>query len=177
VRENGGQYTHAALWAVQALAEAGRTARAASLLEMLSPVSHARTAQEVATYQVEPYVIAADVYGAAPHVGRGGWTWYTGSAGWMFRVILETLLGCRLEGGDVLVLQPRLPASWPECELRWRLPGGDTTYVIAMVNATGSGSAVLGATLDDRPVELRDGAARVPVRRDGGQHRVRLELG
>jgi cyclic beta-1,2-glucan synthetase len=177
VRENGGQYTHAALWAVQALAEAGRTARAATLLEMLSPVSHARTAEEVATYQVEPYVIAADVYGAEPHVGRGGWTWYTGSAGWMFRVILETLLGCRLEGGDVLVLQPRLPASWPECELRWRLPGGDTTYLIAMVNATGSGSAVLGATLDDRPVELRDGAARVPVRRDGGRHRVRLELG
>jgi cyclic beta-1,2-glucan synthetase len=177
VRENGGQYTHAALWAVQALAEAGRTARAATLLEMLSPVSHARTAEEVATYKVEPYAIAADVYGAEPHVGRGGWTWYTGSAGWMFRVILETLLGCRLEGGDVLVLQPRLPASWPECEVRWRLPGGDTTYVIAMVNATGSGSAVLGATLDDHPVELRDGAARVPVRRDGGQHRVRLELG
>ena len=103
VRENGGQYTHAALWAVQALFEAGRTARAAALLEMLSPTSHARSAEEVATYQVEPYVIAADVYGAAPHVGRGGWTWYTGSAGWMFRVIIETLLGCRREGGEILV--------------------------------------------------------------------------
>src|SRR5690606_5162248 len=81
VRENGGQYTHAALWAVRALAEAGRADRAARLLAMLSPVSHARTPGDVAVYQVEPYVVAADVYGVAPHVGRGGWTWYTGSAG------------------------------------------------------------------------------------------------
>jgi cellobiose phosphorylase len=177
VRENGGQYTHAALWAVQALAEAGRAARAATLLEMLSPVSHARTAPEVARYRVEPYVVAADVYGAAPHVGRGGWTWYTGSAGWMFRVILETLLGCRREGGESVLIEPRLPPTWPACEVRWRLPGGDASYHILMVNPTGSGGRVIGATLDERPVELRDGAARVPVLRDGGEHRVRLELG
>src|SRR5690606_4187172 len=93
VRENGGQYTHGALWAVRAVAEAGRTERAARLLEMISPVSHGRTPEEVATYRVEPYVIAADVYGVAPHVGRGGWTWYTGSAGWMYRVALESVLG------------------------------------------------------------------------------------
>jgi N,N'-diacetylchitobiose phosphorylase len=176
VRENGGQYTHAALWAVQALFEAGRTARAATLLEMLSPATHARTAEEVATYQVEPYVIAADVYGAAPHVGRGGWTWYTGSAGWMFRVILETLLGCRREGGEILVLEPRLPPTWPECELRWRLPGA-ATYVILMVNPHGRGSRVRAATLDGRPVEVRDGQALVPILPEPGEHRVRLELG
>jgi len=176
VRENGGQYTHGALWAVQALAEAGRTARAAELLEMLSPVSHARTPAEVATYKVEPYVIAADVYGAPPHVGRGGWTWYTGSAGWMFRLILETLLGFRVEDGKMLVLQPRLPASWPKCELRWRRPGSAETYLVAMTNPTG-GDKVIGATLDDHAVEVRDGAARVPIVGDGADHRVRLELG
>ncbi len=175
VRENGGQYTHAALWAVQALAEAGRRARAAELLEMLSPVSHTRTPMEVATYQVEPYVIAADVYGAPPHVGRGGWTWYTGSAGWMFRLILETLLGFRWEGGELLILKPRLPASWPACELRWRLPGSAETYVIAMANPQGGGK-VIGATLDGDPVELRDGAARVPIVGDGADHRVELKL-
>ena len=98
---------------------------------MLSPVSHARTAEEVATYQVEPYVVAADVYGAPPHVGRGGWTWYTGSAGWMFRVILETLLGFRLEGGTTLALQPRLPASWPEASCAGAWPDSTETYVIS----------------------------------------------
>ncbi|HYR08218.1 MAG TPA: hypothetical protein VEQ60_10635, partial [Longimicrobium sp.] len=102
VRENGGQYTHAALWAVRALAQAGRTERAARLLAMTSPVSHGRTPDEVAVYQAEPYVIAADVYGVEPHVGRGGWTWYTGSAGWMFRVALESVLGVTLRGGDAL---------------------------------------------------------------------------
>ena len=176
VRENGGQYTHAALWVVQALALAGRTARAAELLEMLSPVSHARTPAEVATYQVEPYVIAADVYGAPPHVGRGGWTWYTGSAGWMFRLVLETLLGFGLEAGQTLVLRPRLPPSWPECELRWRVPGSAEAYRIVMTNR-GPGGQVIGATLDGRPVELRDGAARVPIAGDGAEHDVRLQIG
>jgi cellobiose phosphorylase len=177
VRENGGQYTHGALWAVQALALAGRTTRAAALLEMLSPASHARTPEEVATYQVEPYVIAADVYGAPPHVGRGGWTWYTGSAGWMFRLILETLLGFRLADGETIILEPRLPASWRQCELRWRQPGSAETYLIAMTNRSGRGGNVIGATLDGAPVELQDGAARVPIAGDGADHRVELELG
>jgi cyclic beta-1,2-glucan synthetase len=175
VRENGGQYTHAALWAVQALAEAGRHARAARLLEMLSPVSHARSPEAARRYKVEPYVIAADVYGAAPHVGRGGWTWYTGSAGWMLRVVLETLLGCRLEDGRRLVLRPRLPASWPEVELRWRLPDG-TIYHITMVNQAGGTGALIRATLDGRPLALADGAARLPLEPDGREHTVRLEF-
>jgi cyclic beta-1,2-glucan synthetase len=176
VRENGGQYTHGALWAVQALAEAGRRERAARLLEMLSPASHARSRAAALRYKVEPYVIAADVYGAAPLVGRGGWTWYTGSAGWLFRVVLETLLGCRLEDGTTLAVQPRLPAAWPAVELRWRLPDG-TAYTIRLTNVTGEGGGLVRATLDEVPVEIRDGVARVPLCADRGDHEVRLELG
>jgi cyclic beta-1,2-glucan synthetase len=176
VRENGGQYTHAALWAVQALAEAGRSERAARLLEMLSPASHARSAAEVATYKVEPYVVAADVYGADPHVGRGGWTWYTGSAGWMFRVILESLLGFRLEDGATLVLQPRLPAAWPEVELRWRLPDGRTSYAVVITKRGDGTAGLIAATLDGAPLEINEGAARVPLGRDGHPHELRLEI-
>jgi N,N'-diacetylchitobiose phosphorylase len=176
VRENGGQYTHAALWAVQALAEAGRHERAAELLAMLSPASHARDRAATLRYQVEPYVVAADVYGAPPHVGRGGWTWYTGSAGWMFRVVLETLLGCRLDGGTTLALQPRLPPSWPEATLRWRLPD-ETTYTIKMTNPAGRGAVLLRAMLDGRALELENGTARLPVLADGRPHDIRLELG
>ncbi len=109
IRENGGQYTHAALWLVRAEAEAGRRAHAADFLDMLTPVWHGGSAERAATYQVEPYVVAADLYGVAPHVGRGGWTWYTGSSGWMLRVALESLLGFTLEGGHTLVLRPRIP--------------------------------------------------------------------
>ena len=106
VRENGGQYTHGVLWGVRALAELGRTERATKLLEMLSPITHGRTPEEVEVYRAEPYVIAADVYGVAPHVGRGGWTWYTGSAGWMYRVALESLLGLTIVGGDAARAPP-----------------------------------------------------------------------
>ena len=113
VRENGGQYTHAALWVVRALAKLGRRDRAAALLDLLNPVHHAATAAQVARYQVEPYVVAADVYGAPPHVGRGGWTWYTGSSGWMLRVALESVLGLRTEGGETLVVAPCVPDDWP----------------------------------------------------------------
>ncbi|MGH6945497.1 MAG: GH36-type glycosyl hydrolase domain-containing protein, partial [Geminicoccaceae bacterium] len=176
VRENGGQYTHAALWAVSALAKAGRSTRAAALLEMLSPVSHARTPEEAMRYKVEPYVIAADVYGVAPHIGRGGWTWYTGSAGWMYRVFLETLLGCRLEGGTILSFSPRLPASWPECELRYGFAGDGTSYLVRMRNGPDASGRVRAATLDGTSIEVTDGVARFPIRRDGGRHEVLLEL-
>jgi cyclic beta-1,2-glucan synthetase len=98
VRENGGQYTHAAIWLVQALAELGRGREAHALFNLLNPVRHGDTASAVERYRVEPYVVAADVYGVAPHVGRGGWTWYTGSASWLYRVGLESLLGFRRRG-------------------------------------------------------------------------------
>ncbi|HEU0053809.1 MAG TPA: protein ndvB, partial [Longimicrobium sp.] len=147
VRENGGQYTHGALWAVRALAKAGRRERAARLLAMLSPVSHGRTAEETAVYQAEPYVVAADVYGVAPHVGRGGWTWYTGSAGWMFRVALESVLGVTLEGGRFLRIAPCVPAEWPGYTVTWRHPGGGT-YEIAITQR--GGDEGIRATLDGR---------------------------
>lgn len=171
VRENGGQYTHGALWAVRALAELGRCERAAPLLAMLSPVSHARTPDEVATYRTEPYVIAADVYGVEPHVGRGGWTWYTGSAGWMFRVALENVFGLTVVDGARLELRPCIPASWPGFTLRWRVPGDDATYDIVVRRG-----AVLAATVDGSQAAVNDGAVVVPLVRDGRVHRVEVIL-
>ena len=100
IRENGGQYTHGVLWYIRALAELGRGTRAVELLKMISPISHTSTPDAVAIYQTEPYVVAADVYGEPPHVGRGGWTWYTGSAGWMFRVAIESIIGFSIEQGE-----------------------------------------------------------------------------
>ena len=173
VRENGGQYTHGALWAVRALAQAGRAERAARLLEMISPVSHGRTPEEVAVYQVEPYVIAADVYGVAPHVGRGGWTWYTGSAGWMYRVALESILGFRVVDGRAISLRPCIPAAWPGFSLRWRLPDGHTTYEIAVTRGTAPQSTV---TLDGRDVAQRNGEILIPLATDGAAHRVEVVL-
>lgn len=173
VRENGGQYTHGALWAVRALAQAGRTERAARLLEMVSPVSHGRTAEEVSVYQTEPYVIAADVYGVAPHVGRGGWTWYTGSAGWMFRVALESVLGFTLDGGTGLRMRPCVPRDWPGFSVRYRLPEGDT-YEIHVTRADGDG---IGGSMDGAALTVEDGALRIPFTRDGGNHRVDVVLG
>ena len=172
VRENGGQYTHAALWAVRALAEAGRCDRAARLLAMLSPVRHTSSPEAVAVYQTEPYVVAADVYGAPPHVGRGGWTWYTGSAGWMWRVAVESVLGLTVEGGDTLVLAPCVPASWPGFSVRYRLP--DPSGTVYAVTAERGGAA--GLTVDGAPLEPVDGRWRVPLVRDGAEHAVRLGL-
>lgn len=174
VRENGGQYTHAALWAVRALAQAGRTERAARLLAMISPVSHGRTAEEVAVYQAEPYVVAADVYGVAPHVGRGGWTWYTGSAGWMFRVALESVLGVSLDGGDGMVVRPCVPRDWPGFTVRYRLPDGGATYVLSVTRE--EGTEIRGA-VDGHAVAPAGGALRIPLARDGGEHRVDIVLG
>jgi cyclic beta-1,2-glucan synthetase len=172
VRENGGQYTHGALWAVRALAEAGRCHRAARLLEMLSPVSHGRTPEKAAVYQAEPYVVAADVYGVAPHVGRGGWTWYTGSAGWMFRVALESVLGFTLRGGDTLVLRPCIPHEWPGFTVRHRLPDGRTTYEVVVTRGPAT-----RASLDGADVPLDGAEVRVPLARDGAAHRVEVVLG
>jgi cyclic beta-1,2-glucan synthetase len=177
VRENGGQYTHGALWAVRALAELGRADRAARLLEMLSPVSHGRSPEEAAVYQVEPYVIAADVYGVAPHVGRGGWTWYTGSAGWMFRVALESVLGLTVERGETLVLRPCVPPEWPGFTVRYRLPDRRTTYEVVARRVEG-GDGPASARVDGGDATApRDGALRVPLARDGRAHRVEVVLG
>jgi cyclic beta-1,2-glucan synthetase len=122
IRENGGQYTHAATWLIQALAQLNEREQALSLFDLINPIHHTGSADAVARYQTEPYVIAADVYGVPPHTGRGGWTWYTGSAAWLYRVALEQLLGLQVVG-DECKLDPRIPASWPEIEVTIRRNG------------------------------------------------------
>jgi cellobiose phosphorylase len=129
VRENGGQYTHGAVWAAMAFAALGERERAWELFNMINPVNHGRSAEAIATYKVEPYVVAADVYGAQPHTGRGGWSWYTGSAGWMYRLVLESLLGLRLEK-DMLHVNPSVPADWQTFKIHYRYR--ETVYHIAV---------------------------------------------
>jgi cyclic beta-1,2-glucan synthetase len=177
IRENGGQYTHAALWAVRGLAAASRRERAALLLERLTPVHHTRSAAATAIYQVEPYWVAADLYGVAPHVGRGGWTGYTGSAGWMLRVALESVLGIVLEGGDTLVVRPCIPDAWPGFRVALRLADGRTQVELVVRNASGRAANVIGCLLDGTPAPIEGGAAHVPVPRDGARHRLEIELG
>jgi cyclic beta-1,2-glucan synthetase len=176
IRENGGQYTHATTWALRAFAELGRRDRAAAYLEMLSPATHARTPQHLAVYQVEPYVIVADIYGVAPHLGRGGWTWYTGSAAWMYRVALESILGVRIEEGATLVVAPRIPDTWKRFRVTLRLPDGKTHYEIAVENPTGSAAAVASATADGSAAQVVEGSARVALTKDGARHQVRVVL-
>ncbi len=144
VRENGGQYTHGAIWAAMAFAALGDAARAWELTAMINPVNHARTPEAAATYKVEPYVVAADVCALAPHAGRGGWSWYTGSAGWMYRLVVESLLGLNLEAGR-LRLAPRLPPQWNECALRYRYR--ETYYNIAIRRVDVADDEALGAAI------------------------------
>ena len=143
VRENGGQYTHGAIWAAMAFAALGDTRRAWELTAMINPLNHASNGEAMARYKVEPYVIAADVYGVAPHTGRGGWSWYTGSAGWMYRLIVESLLGLRLEV-DKLHFAPCLPAEWPGFKLHYRFR--ETVYHIAVVQTRTGGADKAGQT-------------------------------
>ena len=177
VRENGGQYTHGVLWVVRALAELGRTERATRLLEMLSPITHGRSPSEVDVYRVEPYVIAADVYSVEPHVGRGGWTWYTGSAGWMYRVAIESLLGLTIVGGTRLELRPCVPESWPGYSVRMRLRDGRTRYEIVLTRAGARVSEsqvhVDGELYEDA---VGGGVAGIELVRDGGVHLVEITL-
>ncbi len=162
VRENGAQYTHAALWAVLATALQGNSDRAFELFQMLNPLTHARTPAEVATYKVEPYVVAADVYTAEGQLGRGGWTWYTGSASWMYRVGLEGILGLD-KRGETLFVTPRAPAAWPEYTIEYR--HGASLYVIVVRSEDGGGAAL---TIDG-VVATEPG---IPLVDDGRQHAV-----
>ncbi|MEP7261254.1 MAG: glucoamylase family protein [Usitatibacter sp.] len=170
VRENGGQYTHAAIWSAMAFAALGDSKRAWELTTMINPVNHARAPQDVATYKVEPYVIAADVYAVTPHTGRGGWTWYTGSAGWMYRLILESLLGLGLEK-VCLKFAPVLPADWPGFEMRYRYR--ETWYEIAVTQVPGHVPGVARVSLDG--VVQENGL--VALADDRALHQVRVELG
>lgn len=130
VRENGGQYTHAAIWATMAFAKMGNSKKAWELLDLINPVNHALDADSVATYKTEPYVMAADVYGQAPHTGRGGWTWYTGSASWMYRLMLESLLGLKREG-NTLSFSPCIPEDWTRYSMSYRF--GSSCYKIVFI--------------------------------------------
>jgi cyclic beta-1,2-glucan synthetase len=170
VRENGGQYTHAALWAVIAFAALGDGDRAGELLSILNPIHHARTRAGVYRYKVEPYVVAADVYAELPHVGRGGWTWYTGSAGWMYRAAVEWILGFRLRGTR-LHLDPCVPRSWPGFEVAFRYHSA--RYRLTVENPHGAGRGVRLAELDGQPVTTRE----IPLADDGAEHRIRVVLG
>lgn len=176
VRENGGQYTHAACWMIRAMAKLGRRDRAARLLEMISPLSHTRTPERLDRYKAEPYVIAADVYGAAPHVGRGGWTWYTGSAGWAWRVAVESVLGLRIEGGDTLVLEPCVPDEWKEWRIDYLYPPTGTRFHIQFNRTSHQMDGSWHAKLDGREVAVRNGKVSVPLLSDGGSHVVEVVL-
>jgi cellobiose phosphorylase len=153
VRENGGQYTHGAIWAAMAFAALGDSRRAWELLAMINPVNHARSLEGIATYKVEPYVVAADVYALSPHTGRGGWTWYTGSAGWMYRLIVESLLGLRLEV-DKLRFTPCLPADWKAFKVHYRYR--ETVYHIAVLQTGETSVTVDGVERPDQAIPLVD---------------------
>jgi cyclic beta-1,2-glucan synthetase len=171
LRENGGQYTHAAAWAVLAYARLGDGDRAADLFSLLNPINHARTLEDVQRYKVEPYVVAADVYSVMPHVGRGGWTWYTGSAGWMYRAGIEGILGIQRTGSGVS-MSPCIPASWPGFEATLTV---DASYYDIRVNKDpGRGVGVLQATLDGVALDCEDGKAALPL--DGMRHGVVITL-
>jgi cyclic beta-1,2-glucan synthetase len=165
VRENGAQYTHAATWAVLATAMRGDGDRAFALYQMLNPLMHARTAAEAAIYKVEPYVMAADVYTAVGHRGRGGWTWYTGSASWMYRVGLEAILGFT-KRGDRLTIEPRVPAEWREFTVEYRYGGSTFVIVVrepAAVSRRGSIVSLDGLVLAEPVIHLVDDGARHEV--------------
>jgi cellobiose phosphorylase len=168
VRENGGQYTHAAIWAAMAFARLGDSARAWELLGMINPINHTTSPQTVATYKVEPYVIAADVYGVAPHTGRGGWTWYTGSASWMYRLITESLLGLRREG-DSLRFEPCLPPEWAGFKMLYRYR--ETLYhiVITQLNTQESNKTI---TLDG--IEIPQG--NILLQDDRTEHYIEVKI-
>ena len=172
IRENGGQYTHGAIWSVLAFAALGDGDKAGELFSILNPINHAGSRAGVHRYKVEPYVMAADIYAEPPHVGRGGWTWYTGSAGWMYQAGVEGILGFRLRGTNLL-LDPCIPRAWPGFEIDFRYHSA--RYEIVVENPQGVCRGVISAELDG--TALTAGAAVIPLADDGFTHSVRVVLG
>jgi cyclic beta-1,2-glucan synthetase len=169
VRENGGQYTHAAIWAAWAFAELNQGNRAMDMFSLLNPIYHSDTADKIARYRTEPYVVAADIASEPPHTGRGGWTWYTGSASWLYRLGLEGILGIKREG-KMLRIDPRISKSWSNYEVSYRY--GGSTYLIYIDNPEGCDQGVKRILLDDKPVE----GTEIPLSDDGMTHIVRVLL-
>jgi cellobiose phosphorylase len=168
VRENGGQYTHAAIWVAMAFAKLGDYQHAWEMLNMINPINHGRSQDGIAIYKVEPFVVAADVYALSPHIGRGGWTWYTGSAGWMYRLIIESLLGLRLEI-DKLHIEPCLPADWEMFKVHYRYR--ETIYHITIIQIQGINRDIR-ITVDG--VERHDEA--IPLVDDHKKHSVEVRI-
>jgi cellobiose phosphorylase len=167
IRENGGQYTHAAVWMIIAFARLGNNKRVWELLQMINPLNHGLTAGGVATYKVEPYVLAADVYSLAPHAGRGGWTWYTGSAGWLYRLIIESFLGLR-QVENQLTFAPCIPEGWDSFKIHYRWK--NTLYHITILQNGGSeqtGIVIDGTQQEEKTITLTD---------DGADHQVIITL-
>ena len=172
LRENGGQYTHAAVWSVLAYAMLGNGDRAAELFSLLNPINHASTRASIHRYKVEPYVVCADVYSAPGHVGRGGWTWYTGSAGWMYRAGIEAILGINLRG-QILSIDPCMPRVWSGFELTFK--HGSSRYRIEVKNRRGILKGKMQATLDGQ--ELQAGVCELKLVDDGRYHYGKVTLG
>jgi cyclic beta-1,2-glucan synthetase len=173
IRENGGQYTHAAAWTALAFAMQGDGDKAAELISMLNPIHHADNPTGMHRYRVEPYVICADIYSMPPHAGRGGWTWYTGSAGWVYRTALEWLLGFRLQG-TTLTIDPCIPRRWPGFEISFRYRSSQ--YEITVENPLGVCRGILATKLDGK---MLDGATKslIPLTDDGATHQLQIILG
>jgi cyclic beta-1,2-glucan synthetase len=171
VRENGGQYTHASIWCVMAYAALGDGDRAGDLFKMLNPINHASTRAGVHAYKVEPYVLAGDIYASPSHVRRGGWTWYTGSAAWLYRAGVESLLGLR-KHGSTLVITPCIPRDWGHYQLVYR--HGTSQYTITVENPHGVSTGVASVNLDG--VALPH-PCKIPLIDDGTTHSVKVTMG
>jgi cyclic beta-1,2-glucan synthetase len=172
IRENGGQYTHAAAWSVQAFAKLGDGDKAFELLSMLIPINHAHTWAAAQRYKVEPYAVCADVYSVPPHVGRGGWTWYTGSAGWMYRAGLESILGFTVEN-NTLRVDPGGPRTWRDFEIVFR--HHQTRYEVLVENPRGGCRGIARLELDKQT--LPHGSSTITLVDDGVTHHLRVVLG
>jgi len=170
VRENGGQYTHAAVWALIACAAQGDGDKAGELFAILNPINRASTRSGLYRYKVEPYVMAGDVYSESPHVGRGGWSWYTGSAGWMYRAGVEWILGFRLRGA-VLHVDPCIPRAWPRYEIDFRYHSA--RYRLSVENPRGATRGVTSVSLDGGPIS----GSGIPLADDGREHQIAVVLG
>jgi cyclic beta-1,2-glucan synthetase len=177
IRENGGQYTHGTIWSIFAFAALGQGGRAGDLFAILNPINHSSTSSAAARYKVEPYAACADVYSVAPHIGRGGWTWYTGSAGWLYRAGLEAILGFRVRC-NTLSIDPCLPTAWPGYKIVFRRRGTQNTitrYEVTVTNPCRVSRGVVRLELDS--VEIAKGVAPISLVDDGQVHQVCVELG
>jgi cyclic beta-1,2-glucan synthetase len=173
IRENGGQYSHAATWSVMAFAKLGQGEKAMALFSLLNPITHSSTRSKVHRYKVEPYVMAADVYSVAPHVGRGGWTWYTGASGWLYRAGTESILGLRVEE-DQLFINPCIPPHWPEYSMVFTR--GETCYNITVLNPSGVSGGVSSATFNGNDALVSERGAQMTLQNDGQSHRLVVTL-